>query len=172
MLKNCFFPQEMTLRNSFLIAIITGSYHLLQKVWPWLGGLIFMFQLAQSQKHVFTYNGKNSCKFYYQWQQFSFKYLRLNVSLLLFLVKTYKQFLFYSHHELNSQSQAAAILEWCIIERKKFNMWAYYPPTLALYPGCLIFCHYQPINMSGLSGSDWQGACSGNFYVVLTIIFT
>lgn len=71
MLKNCFFPQEMTVRNSFLIAIITGFYHLVQKAWPWLKCLIFMFQWSQSQKHGFIYNSKDSYKFCYWWQQFS-----------------------------------------------------------------------------------------------------
>lgn len=115
MLKNCSFPQEMMARNSLLITIITGFYHLVQKAWPWLKGLIFMFQWSQSQKHGFIYNGKDIYKFYYWWQQFSFNYLRRNVTLLLLLGRTCRQFPFYSPRELNSQSQAAVISDWCII---------------------------------------------------------
>lgn len=115
MLKNCFSPQETTVRNSFLIAIITGFYHLVQKGWPWLKGLIFMFQWSRSQKHGFVYNGKDSYKFYYWWQEFSFKHLRLNVTLLLLPGGMYRQFPFHSHCELNSQSQAAVISDRCII---------------------------------------------------------
>lgn len=115
MLKNCFFPQEMMVRNSFLRAIITGFYYLVQKAWPWLKGLIFMFQWSQSQKHGFIYNGKDSYKLYYWWRQFFLRYLRLNVTLLLLLGGTYRQFPLYSHCELNSQSQAAVIADWCII---------------------------------------------------------
>lgn len=115
MLKNSLFPQEMTVRNSFLIAIVTGFYHLVQKAWPWLRSLIFMFQRSQSNKDGFIYNGKDSCKFYYWWQQFSFRYLRLNVTLLLLLGGTYRQFPFYSHRELNSQLQTAVMADWCTV---------------------------------------------------------
>lgn len=115
MLKNCFFPQEIMARNSFLIAIITGFYHLVQKPWPWLKGLMFMFQWSQSQNHGFIYNGKVNYKFYYWWQQFSFKYFRLNVTLLLFLGRTHKPFPLHSHRELTWKSHAAAISVQCII---------------------------------------------------------
>lgn len=35
------------------------------------------------------------------------------------------------------------------------------------YLGCLIFCQPQPINMSGLSESDWQAACCAFFSFLL-----
>lgn len=115
MLKNCLLPQEMMVRNSFLIAIIAGFYSSGQKAWPWLKGLIFMFQWSRSQKHGFICHGKDSYKSYYWWQQFFLWYLRPNVTLLLLLGGTYRQFPFYSHCEFNSQSQTAVIADWCII---------------------------------------------------------
>lgn len=124
----------MMVRNSFLIAIIIGFYQLAQKPWPWLKGLIFMFQWSQSKKkHGFIYNSKENYKFYYWWQQYSFKYLGLNVSLLLLLAGTYKPFSFYGHRcgELTSQSQAAAVSNRCIIERQHVTCGWYQPPAHA-----------------------------------------
>lgn len=163
----------MMVRNSFLIAIITGFYQLAQKPWPWLKGLIFMFQWSQSQKHGFIYNGKENYKFYYWWQQYSFKYLGLNVSLLLLLAGTYKPFSFYGHRrrELTSQSQAAAVSNRCIIGRQHVTRGWYHPPAHASVSWLL---HHPPAPANQYVWpvrSDWQGACCGSFCNALTIIF-
>lgn len=54
----------------------------------------------------------------------------LNVTLLLLLGGTCRQFLVYSHHELNSQSQAAVISDW--FEERSVTCGSHYPPALAL----------------------------------------
>lgn len=163
----------MMLRNRLLIAIIPGFYQLAQQPWPWLKGLILIFQWSQGQKHGFIYNGKENYKLYYWWQQYSFKYLRLNVTLLLLLAGTYKPFSFYGAHRREStpQSQAEAISNRCIIERQRVSRAWYHPPAPAFASWLL---HHPPAPANQYVWpvrSDWQGACCGSFHNALAIIF-